>query len=166
MPIEARNTNGISQLSRKITIAAHASKTAIPTYTGSSSSQRSLRSVTSADMPETKHWLPHTERICLIASMVTSAEVALSKNTATRVESPLLNSLYILSGSSSLGIVISAREEYQSTVSTCSTCLIRSQRLSTSRSDIPSTTMNENAPLPKSSIRSFCPMTVSISSGR
>ena len=53
MPIEARNTNGTSQLSKNRSIAAQASATAIATYIGSSFSHRSLRSVTTADIPVT-----------------------------------------------------------------------------------------------------------------
>ena len=41
-------------------MATQASTTAIPTYMGSSFSQRSLRSVTMADIPETKHFSPVT----------------------------------------------------------------------------------------------------------
>ena len=90
MPMLARNTKGTSQPSRKIIMAAQAHRTARPTYTGSSFSHRSFRSVTSADIPETKHCFPAMERISRMASMVTSSEVALSKKMAIMVASPLL----------------------------------------------------------------------------
>ena len=41
-------------------------------------------------MPETKHCLPAMERISRMASIVSSAEVAVSKNTAIIVASPVL----------------------------------------------------------------------------
>ena len=90
-PMENRKTSGASQLSRRSIMAAQASSTASPTYTGSSLSHRSFRSVTSADMPVTKHCCPASERICRMASMVTSAEVAESKNTAISVALSVLN---------------------------------------------------------------------------
>ena len=98
--------------------------------------------------------------------MVTSAEVALSKNTATSVALSELNSRYSSSGSISFGMERSASVEYHSTVSTCSTPFIFSHSVATSRSGIFSTTMNEKAPLPKSSSSWSCPMTVSMLSGR
>ena len=85
MPIPARNTNGINQLSKNSSIAATASTTAMATYTASSRSHRSRRSVTMAEMPETRQFFPAIARIFPIASMVSSAEPEVSKNTATSV---------------------------------------------------------------------------------
>ena len=58
------------------------------------------------------------ERISRIASMVTSAEVALSKKMAIIVAESVLNASYSLSGNSSIGMDTSASVEYQRTVST------------------------------------------------
>ena len=44
-------------------------------------------------MPDTKHCLPAMERISRMASIVTSAEVAVSKNTAIIVEWSVLKAL-------------------------------------------------------------------------
>ena len=85
---------------------------------GSSCSHRSFRSVTNADMPETKHCFPAMSRMSRMASMVTSSDVAESKNTAIMVAFPWLKASYSLSGSSSMGTDRSARESYHSTVST------------------------------------------------
>ena len=98
--------------------------------------------------------------------MVTSSEVAESKNTASMVASSVLNSLYSLSGSSSMGMERSATESYHSTLSTWSTCWIFSFSWATSCTGISCTTMKEKAPLPKSSFNVSCPMTVSMSLGR
>ena len=57
---------------------------------GSSCSHKPFKSVTNADRPETKHCLPATERICDMASMVSSAEVEVSKKIAIMVLSPRL----------------------------------------------------------------------------
>ena len=57
---------------------------------GSSSSHRSFRSVTRADIPETKHLSPARARISRMASMVRSEEVEVSKNTAIMVAFPAL----------------------------------------------------------------------------
>ena len=59
---------------------------------GSSFSHRSFRSVTSADMPLTNTCFPAMARISRMASMVTSAEVDESKNTAIMVALSVLNS--------------------------------------------------------------------------
>ena len=166
IPMLARNTNGTIQLSRKSIIAAQASATAIPTYIGSSFSQRSLRSVTSADIPDTNACFPASARTSRIAFIVTSEDVPLSKNTAIMVALPLLNALYIFSGSSSFGMVGSAMSSKQSTVSTCSTCFMLSARAAMSFPGISSITMKENAPLPNSFRSSFCPITVFMSDGR
>ena len=88
MPMLARNTKGTSQPSSRIIMAAQAQATASATYTGSSCSHRSFRSVTSADIPETKHCFPAMARISRMASMVTSSLVAESKNTAIMVAFP------------------------------------------------------------------------------
>jgi len=117
-PMLSRNTKGTSQLSSSSTMAAQAKITARPTYVGSSASQRSFRSVTSADMPDTKQRLSAAARISRMASMVTSAEVALSKKTAIIVAPPELKALYSLSGSNSIGTETSDMESYHSTVST------------------------------------------------
>ena len=74
-------------------ITATASTTAIATYTGSSCSHRFLRSVTIADIPDTKHWLLVMLLISFIASIVSSADVDVSKNTAIIVEWSVLNIL-------------------------------------------------------------------------
>ena len=58
---------------------------------GSSLSQRSFRSVTIAESPDTKHCLPATDLISLMASIVTSADVELSKKTAIKVDLSVLN---------------------------------------------------------------------------
>ena len=143
-----------------------ASATAIPTYTGSSFSHSALRSVTSADMPDTKQSLLHTLLISLIACIVTSADVELSKKTASIVQSPLLKRSYTLSGNISIGTSTSMNESYQRTVSTWSTALILSASSLTALLSIPSTTTKQNAPFPKSSMRMSCPLTVSMSFGR
>ena len=44
-------------------------------------------------MPEMKHCLPAIERMSEMASIVSSAEVEVSKNTASIVVSPLLKAL-------------------------------------------------------------------------
>ena len=117
-------------------------------------------------MPDTKHCLPAIARISRMACMVSSAEVELSKNTAISVASSVLKALYSFFGSISMGTDRSAKLVYQMTDSTCSTPSSFVFSASTSCSGMPSTTMNENAPLPKSFISSFCPITVSISPGR
>ena len=72
-------------------MAISARTTAIATYMGSSLSHRSLRSVTIAESPDTKHCLPATFLISCMASIVTSADVELSKKTAIIVEFSVLN---------------------------------------------------------------------------
>ena len=84
---------GISQLSSNKIIAARARATAMPTYIGSSFSHRSLRSVTRADMPATKHCFPQMPRISRMASMVRSSDVDVSKKTAIIVELSVLKAL-------------------------------------------------------------------------
>ena len=133
---------------------------------GSSRSHRSFKSVTSADRPQTKHFSPVMERISRIASIVSSDEVEVLKKTAITVLWSVLNALYTLSGKNSLGTEMSARLLYHNTLSTCSTCSTFSLSAATSLSGISSRIMNENAPLPNSSIRMFCPLTVSMLSGR
>ena len=91
IPMLARNTSGISQLSMNSIMITNAQITAKPTYTGSSCSQRSFRSVTTADMPEIKHWVPAVSRISLMASIVTSSEVDESKKIAIMVSLSVLN---------------------------------------------------------------------------
>ena len=122
--------------------------------------------MTSADIPDTKHCLPAMERMERMASIVTSSEVAESKNTAIMVEWSVLNSFQTFSGSSSMGTEMSARSSYQRTVSTWLTFSIFSLSATTSFAGISSRMMKEKAPLPKSSFRRSCPTTVSMSDGR
>ena len=91
IPMLAKKTNGIIKLSMNSIIAATASTTAIATYSVSSRSHRSRRSVIIAEIPETRQLSPAIERICVIASIVSSDELEESKNTAIRVSSPALN---------------------------------------------------------------------------
>ena len=67
--------------------------TAINTYSGVSFSAKSLVSVTIADIPLIKHCLPAILRICVMASIVLSADVDSSKNTAIIVPVSELNAL-------------------------------------------------------------------------
>ena len=117
-------------------------------------------------MPDTKHCSPQTLRISLTASMVLSSLVPLSKNTAIMVEWSVLNSLYTFSGSSSMGMLRSARESYHSTVATWSMLSTFSFRAATSFSGISSKIRKVKAPLLKSFSSSSWPMTVSMSLGR
>ena len=133
---------------------------------GSSFSHRSFKSVTRADMPETKHCFPAMLLISRMASMVRSEEVEVSKNTAIMVALSVLNALYSCWGSSSMGADRSSRESYHRTVSTWSTFSIRALRAAASLLGISSRIIKENAPLPKSSSSSFWPTTVSMSAGR
>ena len=101
-----------------------------------------------------------------MASIVSSEEVEVSRNTAIIVASPELNASYHFCGSISIGVDNSIRLSYHSTVSTCSTRSSASFMAEISVSGISSTITKEKAPLPNSSIRMSWPATVSISPGR
>ncbi len=120
IPILNRNTKGIIHESINNIIATHANNTAIPTYIGSSCSHNAFKSVTKADIPVTRHCFPVTFLNSCIAFIVSSAEVDVSKNTAIKVESSLLNTSLNLSGSISIGTLTSNKLSYQITLSTCS----------------------------------------------
>ena len=91
IPMPARNTKGIIHESRKTIITKVARSTASPTYIGSSFSHKSLRSVTSADIPVKKQSFVVIFRISFIAVMVSEADVELSKKITIKVALPLLN---------------------------------------------------------------------------
>ena len=98
IPIPAIKMNGITHESMNSASTQHARTTARHTYTGSSASASSLRSSTNAVIPLTKHCLFPIFLISETASRLSSADVEVSKNTAIRVVSPLLNLSYMFSG--------------------------------------------------------------------
>ena len=103
---------------------------------------RFLVSVTIADILDRKHCFPEMLRISSMASMVSSAEVVVSKKMAIKVASPSLelNTSLILSGSTSTGTDRSATESYQMTCATWSTFSMSVLRLATSLYSMPSQT--------------------------
>lgn len=75
-------------------------------------------------MPETKACFPQSCRISPMASMVSSAEDDVSKNTAIIVASPFMNTSRSLLGRISFGTERSAKLSYQMALSTWSICSI------------------------------------------
>ena len=166
IPILSRKKIGIRNESMVNDNTTSDRTTASNTYTGTSLSDRSRISVTTADIPLRKHCSLEMARICSTASIVSSADIVVSYMINISVPSSLRNTFCIFSGSISVGILISATLSYQSTVLTWSTSSIFAFRALTSLFDMPSTTKVENAPVPNSSTRISWPFIVSISSGR
>ena len=135
---------------------------AMATYATTSFSARFFVSVTMADIPLKKLCFPARWRISSMASMVSSADVVVSKIINIMVESPELNTFRIFSGSISIGTDKSEKLSYQTTFDTCSVFSIFSFNAATSRLGIPSQINMEYAPVPNSSTRISCPIIVSI----
>ena len=127
--------------------------TAISTQIGVSLLDKFFVSVTTADIPLTKHWFCVTSRISSIASIVSSALVVVSNMAIIRVASPFANASCSSCGRSSVGMEISAKLSYQITFFTWSTSSTFSFSLETSLQGSPSVTIIVKAPVPKSSIR-------------
>ena len=166
IPMLSRKSNGAAYESSSTIIATSESTTATPTYLTSSLSHNFLRSSTRELMPDMYASLVNMPRMVSTALSVSSDEVEESKNTTSMDASGLLMLCCTTSGSISSGTDGSINCSRFITVSTLSTASMSFASADTSSVFIFSTITMENPPLPNSSSRTFCPCTVSISSGR
>ena len=141
---------------------------AITTYMITSLLQIFLISVTTADIPLSRHCSSVRSRISSMASSVSSADMEVSN---VMIISWLPVSAFCReslrsSGSISIGMEISASAPYHKTSLTWSISFNLSSNCVISFSCMPSMTATEKAPVPNSSNRISCPFIVSISPGR
>ena len=153
MPMLNRKNTGIRYDSMVSARTIQERTTAIRTQIATSDSARFLVSVTMADIPLKKHCLPASARMFSMASIVSSAEVVVSKIINIIVESSALKTSLMSSGNISIGMLISAKLSYQTTLLTCSTSSICSFNFATSLFSMPSQINIEQAPVPNSSTR-------------
>ena len=165
-PMLVIKTNGSKNDSVNKMRTKAASKAPIPTYSGFCFAITSLLSIIAEAIPLTNTWCRVILFISLIACVVPTSEMSVSRKAAITVLFPELNILYVFLGKNSLGMLTSTTSSYQITLLTCFTFLIFSLSSNNCLSFIPSKIKKTNAPLPNSFFKTFAPLTVSKSLGK